>query len=278
CEVTGFDKALLVVTGSEANDAVIQMMQRKRPDRKVLGIRGAYYGSTVGVRALQCGAIDETTLPSGFNPDYIGGVFLQAFRGRDADFFPHDWVRAWVLWAQAHDIPVGFDEMQSGMGRTGKWFGFQHFDIEPDFICLGKALGGGLPISAVVGKKELLELSDDLWSTHTGNPVCCAAALASIEVLEEEKLVERAATVGKLFGEMLVSTFPQYKVMGKGMIWGLDFKDKNYVSIVVEKCAKRGLLLVSTHSGIIKIGPPLTIPQGVLFEGLTILRDVINET
>src|SRR4030042_2808904 len=156
CEITGMDRVLLTVTGSEANDAAIQMMQRRKKG-KILSIKGAYYGGTVACRALLDNVIDESMSPDGINPDEVAGVFLQTFRGRDAKFMPYDWVRTWYKWAQENNIPIGFDEMQSGFARTGKWFGYQHFDIQPAFITVGKALGGGVAISAVMGKKGLID-------------------------------------------------------------------------------------------------------------------------
>jgi len=276
CEITGMDKVLLTVTGSEANDAVIQMMQRRKKG-KILSIKGAYYGSTVACRALSDNAIDESMLPDKINPDKIAGVFLQAFRGRDANFMPYDWIRAWYNWAQRNNIPVGFDEAQSGFARTGKWFGYQHYDIKPDFITVAKAFGGGLPISAVVGRKDLLELSEDLWSTHSGNPVCCAAALAVLEIIKKKNLVERSARRGEWFGQLLRKTFPDNKVYGRGMMWALYTGEAKITQKIIEKCAEKGLLLVSTHGPAIKIGPPLTIPDEALIEGVKVMEESFKE-
>ncbi len=278
CEITRMDKVLLTVTGSEANDAVIQMMQRNRKG-KILSIKGAYYGSTIACRSLLDNVIDESIYPneSNYNYNEIAGVFLQTFRGRDAKFMPYDWVRAWCKWAQENNIPIGFDEMQSGLGRTGKWFGYQHFDVQPDFITVGKGLGGGLPISAVIGRKELLELSDDLWSTHSGNPICCSAALATLEIIESQNLIEKSATRDNWFGQLLRKTFPDNKVYGGGMMWALYTGDPELTQKIIGKCAEKGLLLVSTHGLAIKIGPPLTIPDEALIEGVKVMEESFNE-
>jgi len=276
CEITQMDKVLFTVTGSEANDSVIQMMKRNKKG-KILSIKGAYYGSTAACRSLLDNVIDESMLPDKVNHDEIAGVFLQAFRGRDAKFLPYEWVRTWSKWAQENDIPVGFDEMQSGVGRTAKWFGYQNYDIQPDFITIGKAIGGGLPISAVVGCKKLLELSDDLWSTHSGNPVCCATALATLEIIENRKLLEEAAAKGNRFGELLRKTFPNHKVYGRGMIWALYTGDAELTQKIIERCAEKGLLLVSTYGDTIKIGPPLTIPEEALAEGVKVLGECFEE-
>ncbi len=279
CKITQMDKVLLTVTGSEANDAVIQMLQQNKKG-KILSIDGAYYGSTTACRLLSENVIDESMNPDKINYNEIAGVFLQTFRGRDAKFMPYNWIRTWCEWAQKNNIPIGFDEMQSGFGRTGKWFGYQHYNVQPDFITVGKALGGGLPISAVIGRKKLLELTDDLWSTHTGNPICCAAALATLEIIENQNLVEKTATRSNWLGQLLRKTFPNYKIYGRGMMWALYTGDAELTQKIIEKCAEKGLLLVSTYGPAIKIGPPLTIPDEALIEGIKVIEecfgDVIN--
>jgi len=274
-KITGMEKILLTVTGSEANEAAYQMMLRNRNGR-VLSIKGAYYGSTSGIRLLNQGSIDESIFPDSFNPPDIAGVFLQAFRGINARFMPYEWIKEWVNWAQGNNIPVVFDEMQSGIARTGKWFGYQHFDVKPDLICFGKGLGAGMPITAVAGKAELFEYADDLWSTHTGNPICCAAALASLEEIEERNLIEKTAHIGEWFGKELWKRFPQYGIYGKGLIWAIDLGDAQLAERVVDKCAEGGLLMVKTHANTLKIAPPLVIPKEALLEGLDILKGVIE--
>jgi len=273
CKITGMDKALLLVTGSEANDAVIQMMQRRRKGR-ILTLKGAYYGSTIGCRSLT-DTIDEGVLPT--SPHEITGIFLQIFRGKDAKLVPHSWLEAWYKFAKDNDIIFGIDEMQSGMGRTGKWFGYQHYNIEPDFITIGKALGGGLPISAVVGRKDLLELSDDLWSTHTGNPVCCASALATIKTIKEKRLVKKTNDRNAWIEHLFHITYADYHVYGQGLMWGINVGDAEKVQIVLKKCAEKGLLLVNTHGTVIKIAPPLTISDNALILGIRILKLCLEE-
>lgn len=273
CEIAGMNKVLFTVTGSEANDAAIQMMKRNR-EGKILSIAGAYYGSTIGCRSLT-DTIDEYSAPDKFDPKEISGLFLQVFRGKDANILPYNWIQIWVKWAQENNIPVGFDEMQSGIGRTGKWFGFQHYDIKPDFITIGKALGGGLPISAVIGN-DLLKLSGDLWSTHSGNPVCCAAALATIETIEEQDLLKKTAEKNDWFAKLLTETFPDNKIYGYGMMWAIYTGNEETTQRIIRKCADNGLLLVSTYGLAIKIGPPLTISDEALKEGIQILKRCFN--
>lgn len=276
CEIAKMDKVLLTVTGSEANEAAMQIMRRNKKG-KILSIKGAYYGSSTACRSLLENTIDESIYPQKINYNEIAGVFLQTFRGRDAKFMPYSWIRTWYKWAQDNNIPVGFDEMQSGFARTGKWFGHQHYNVQPDFITVGKALGGGLPISAVIIKNKLLKYASDLWSTHTGNPICCAAALATLETIERKKLVEKSAKKGKWFGKLLRKTLSDYPIYGRGMIWAIYTGDAKLTQKIITKCAEKGLLLVSTHGPAIKIGPPLTIPDEVLNEGIQVIKEVFEE-
>ena len=272
CEMTGFEKCFLCSTGSEAVEAAIRIMGGS--PYLITGTEGAFHGHTFGSREV-AGDINYDNWPNDFSGLCVKGIIFESYFGWNVQFHPVDWVREWCGWARLNSIPVCFDEIQSGFGRTGKLFAYEHYDVKPDLIVIGKGLGGGMPISAVLGSAELLDAPDDLTSTHTGNPVCCAAALASIEVLEEEELIYRAQEMGKWLEEVLPLNFPNHKIQGKGMVWALDVDDTDEI---VDKCAEKGLLLIKTHRGTIKIGPPLTILQETLSEGLTILRDVINET
>lgn len=279
-KLCGTDKVLLTVTGSEANEAALQIMRRRAPNAGVMSVADAYYGSTTETRRLgQRFTIDETLLPSDpiyRNLHYAAGLFLQAFRGKDAKFLPVEWVQAWVGWAHEHDIPVAWDEMQSGFGRTGKMFGYEHYGIKPDLITMGKAMGGGLPISCVTGRADLIDLADDLWSTHTGNPVCCAAALENIDIIEREGLVERAKELGEWIEPQLREMFKGYEVNGKGLMCGIVLGDVGIVRRIVMECAKQGLLLVSTHGLALKIAPPLIISKEELLRGCQIIRDALT--
>ncbi len=263
CEMTGFEKVYLCSTGSEAVEAALRCMWTFT-GRPVYKMEGAFHGNTLGAKSLKT----MDFLPNSEN------AIVEGYRGYDAHFWDKKTIRD-IRWRAR---VLCFDEIKSGFGRTGKLFAYEHYGVKPDLIVIGKALGGGMPISAVLGSAELLDAPDDLSSTHTGNPVCCAAALASIEVLEDEKLVDRAKGMGEGLEETLPGMFPNHKIQGKGMIWAIDLKDVDRANQVVDKCAEKGLLLVKTHMGTIKIGPPLIIPGEALMEGLTILRDVIYET
>jgi 4-aminobutyrate aminotransferase-like enzyme len=184
-----------------------------------------------------------------------------------------------------------FDEMQAGFGRTGLNFGYEHYGVTPDLICTGKGMGGGLPLSGVLGRSSIMDLPEvgNMSSTHSASPLVCAAGLAVIEELESKNLVNEASRKGKVFRgalESLQKLFPDHIswVLGEGMIMALLFHnpetgkpDGLLASKVAERCMQRGVLVVHTGRESIKLGPPLTIPEAALLEGVSVLSDSIAE-
>jgi len=136
----------------------------------------------------------------GITPDKIAGFIGESVPGWATWPIPRGFARKLVDWSRDHNILVCFDEVQCGCGRTGKMWGMEHTGVVPDLFTLGKGLSSSLPVSAVVGRAEILDEPDagDMSSTHGGNPVSAAAALACLEVLAEENLLERATTTGSL--------------------------------------------------------------------------------
>ena len=276
-DITGMEKVYLCSTGSEAVEAALRCMwaYKKTPTYHVIdGLLHSFHGNTWGSRSL----IHKHLCKGATLTDNCCGLVIESYFGYNAEFHDKGWIQQLLNEAKGRDIPVCFDEVQAGFGRTGKMFGYQHYDVKPDLIVVGKALGGGLPISAVIGRADLLDAPDDLSSTHTGNPVCCAAALATLEVLEDGGLVERARQMGEILEVKLHELFPEYKINGRGMIWGIDLKNIELAEGVVYKCADKGLLLVNTRRGTIKIGAPLVTPIEEMYRGLTIIREALNET
>ena len=129
--------------------------------------------------------------------------------------------------AAAHQIQLIFDEVQAGFGRTGRYFAFEHYKVVPDILCCGKGMSGSLPISAVIGKSAVLDLQapGEMTSTHAGNPVCCAAALACLEVIDDEDLVQKANSVGDTLHAGLAKLKLDHEIVGavhgKGLVAGL---------------------------------------------------------
>lgn len=221
----------------------------------------------------------------------ICGFMLETFQGWGAVFYPKDFVQAIEDVCQKYGILLVFDEMQAGFGRTGKKFGFQHYEVTPDLICTGKGMGGGVPLSGVIGRAELMDLPDvgNMSSTHSANPLVCAAGLAVLEELESRNLVVDAERKGSLFREALESIQKQFPdrvswILGKGMIMAVLFKDPAtgvadapFTSRVAERCMQKGVLVVHTGRESIKLGPPLTITDEALLEGIAVLGESIGE-
>jgi 4-aminobutyrate aminotransferase/diaminobutyrate-pyruvate transaminase/4-aminobutyrate aminotransferase/(S)-3-amino-2-methylpropionate transaminase len=223
----------------------------------------------------------------GVGPDRIAGFVAESFQGPTVAFMPEDYVRAMRRWADAHQALVVFDEIQAGFGRSGKLFAFEQYGIEADLICCGKGITGSLPLSAVFGRARIMDIPDpgQMSSTHTGNPLCCAAALANLDVIEEERLVERAAVLGRILGERLNDLKRKYPehvggISGRGLAYavylikpGMKELDIDLAQKVTESALRNGLFMLQTCRGTLKIAPPLSIPEDALIEGV----DVIDE-
>lgn len=221
----------------------------------------------------------------------ICGIMLETFQGWGAIFYPNDFVQAAEAFCKEHDILLAFDEMQSGFGRTGKAFGYEHYGVKPDLLCMGKGMGNGYPISGVLGSNEIMDLPEigNMSSTHSANPLGCSAGMAVIDEIEDLNLINESKRKGKILHDELnkikensnehIST-----ILGKGMIASIIFQDpdtKNPISsipsLISEKCMQKGLLVVHTGRESIKIGPPLNISDEALIEGIEVIKETIGE-
>jgi 4-aminobutyrate aminotransferase-like enzyme len=223
--------------------------------------------------------------------DDVCGVMLETFQGWGAIFYPKEYIQELRNICDQNNILLCFDEMQSGFGRTGKNFGYEHYEVRADLICCGKGMGGGFPISGVIGRAQVMDLpqTGNMSSTHSGNPVMCAAALGVLEEIEDNNLVKESERKGQILHGRLNEIkikFPKVisGIYGKGLIASILFhigEDKETtfknVSVIAEKCMQKGLLVVHTGRESIKIGPPLTIPDDALIEGMEVIVESIQE-
>lgn len=222
----------------------------------------------------------------------ICGFMLETFQGWGAVFYPPEFVKAIEDVCNRHNILLTFDEMQSGFARTGKAFGYQHYGVQPDLLCCGKGMGGGVALSGVLGSSKIMDLPDvgNMSSTHSANPLACAAGLAVLSEITERNLTTETARKGELLFthlNALQTRFPRHisHILGKGLIAAVLFRnpengepDNIFASRVSELCMQKGLLVVHTGRESIKIGPPLTIPDSALVEGVSVLAESIQET
>lgn len=221
----------------------------------------------------------------------VCGFMLETFQGWGAVFYPKDFVKAIESICRENDILMTFDEMQAGFARTGKRFGYEHYEVMPDLICCGKGMGSGVPLSGVLGSAEVMDLPEvgNMSSTHSANPMACAAGIATLDEIISKDLVGESARKGEILHNRLNKLKDKYtnnisEVLGKGMIAAILFRnpvdekvDTELPSKVVERCMQKGLLVVHTGRESIKIGPPLTILDEALNEGIDVIDDTLEE-
>ncbi|HPP67384.1 MAG TPA: aminotransferase class III-fold pyridoxal phosphate-dependent enzyme, partial [bacterium] len=179
------------------------------------------------------------------------------------------------------DMLLIFDEVQTGMGRTGKYFAFQHFNVQPDIMTLAKTLGGGFPIGAMIAKKQIADLMTPGThaSTFGGNPLACSAALAVIETIQQDNLLGNVSTLNNWFiGELtkLQKRFPVIRdIRGIGFMLGMELNVP--ATDFVKRCRNNGLLLNCTHNTVVRIMPPLCANMGHLKKAINIIKKSLIE-
>ncbi|HQH25814.1 MAG TPA: aspartate aminotransferase family protein [Oligoflexia bacterium] len=324
------NKVFLLTTGAEATECCIKLgMTWGRRNggprkRRVVSFHNSFHGRTMGAQyAGGSAALKEWLDP---DPRFVQVPYPDGFRERDISFdrflsslaeqsvdaqdvclvlsetYPGVDVSMWTReyaarmreWCNQHNIVLALDEVQAGFGRTGKWFGFEHLGIVPDLIACGKGIAGGMPLSAVIGRPEVMDLYPPgaMTSTHSANTVCCAAALANIKVIEEEGLVENAARLEAVLrdGASRIAQSAKGRIATantRGLVAALQFvhsgttdPDAELAWQVTKRAVESGLMLfapVGVGGGAIKICPPLIINEEALREGLEVLREIVAE-
>ena len=323
-------KVFLLTTGSEAVECAIKLCRTYgvklggRAKHIIVSYDKAFHGRTLG--AQQAGGIPalkewivnldpgfvQVPFPDGFwnedtsfesferhldqlgvEPQNVAGVILETYQGGSAAFAPRPYMQALRQWTSGHKALLVCDEIQAGFGRTGTLWGFEHYGIVPDLACFGKGISSSLPLSAVVGRPDVMDLfgPGTMTSTHTGNPVCCAAALASIELVVEENLAANAGRVGGLLHEKLrgmKARYPQIGcVQGKGLVGGVicirpgsKEPDGDLAWEVVGRSVEKGVLMFSPvgfGGSTIKICPPLVITEEALLDSLAGFEEAFAE-
>lgn len=218
------------------------------------------------------------------------GFMFETFQGWGAVFYPPEFVQEAVKVAREHDMLVAFDEMQAGFGRTGKLFGYMHYGVEPDLLCCGKGASSGLPLAVVLGRQAIMDLPEigSMSSTHSANPLVCAAGLANLHALLEDGLIENSRVLGELFHvrlDTIKNRFPEQIrcVLGKGLVAGVHFVDPDGRALIdlcnriCQEAMRSGLLVVHTGRESIKLAPPLCINEEALTEGLDVFEQAIDE-
>jgi 4-aminobutyrate aminotransferase/(S)-3-amino-2-methylpropionate transaminase len=324
-------RVFLMSTGSEATENCIKLsktyaLRKHGPHKKYfITFHYAFHGRTMGAQLAggnekqkewmvdRDRTFVQVPFPDGFKnedtsfelflkslaeqsvqPRDIAGVMTETYQGGGPDFLPDEYARKLERFCREYDIVMCYDEVQAGFGRTGKMFGFEHYGVTPDLIACGKGISSSLPISAVIGREEIMGLyaPGSMTSTHSGSPLPVAAAIASLEIIRKEHLAERAASLG----EMLVAELRRIQqahprvlgcVQGKGLVAGIQvvrpgtkIPDPETALRINIACFQKGLLMFAPVGGggeCIKIAPPLTIPEDALRESIAVLEEAVNE-
>jgi 4-aminobutyrate aminotransferase len=226
-------------------------------------------------------------------PEDVAGIFVEAVQSDGGDIVPPpNFLPLLDDLCRRHDTYLVVDEVKVGMGRTGEWFAFQHSGVTPDVVILGKSLGGGLPLSAVVARKEILDVGPALaLFTTAGNALSCTAGLATIEAIEQDGLVDRARKVGAYLHDRLASLEGRHPLVGDvrglGLIQGVELVNnpdtKEPASAEAAKVAFRawelGLVVfyAGMFSNVLEVTPPLVLSEADVDEGVTILDQALSD-
>jgi len=323
-------KVFLLTTGSETVECAVKLCRTygmKAGGRKknvIISYDKAFHGLTLGsqqvggIPALKewIGNLDpgfvQIPFPDGFRttdtsfegftralrehnvePNTVAGVILETYQGGSAAFAPPEYMRALKEWCTGHKALLVCDEVQAGFGRTGTMWGFEHYGIVPDLACFGKGISSSLPLAAVVGRPDVMDLhpAGSMTSTHTGNPICCAAALASIDLILKEKLADNASKVGALLHQKLralKARTPQIgSVDGKGLVAGVACvlpgskePDGDLAFDVVRRAIEKGVLMftpVGFGGATVKISPTLVITEPAINDSVKALEEAFAE-
>jgi len=323
-------RAFLLSSGSEATENCIKLaktyaLRKYGPHKKYfVGFNNAFHGRTMGAQLAggsekgKAWMVDrdrtfvQVPFPDGYKnedtsfdlfltslaeqgvqPEEIAGVMSESYQGVGPDFFPVEYAQKLEAFCREHDIVLIMDEVQSGFGRTGKMFCFQHYGITPDLIACGKGISSSLPISAVIGREDIMGLyaPGSMTSTHSGSPLPVAAAVANLKVLIGENLSERAARMGEIMLPELARIRRKYPdrlgvMHGMGLVAGIlcvkpgtKILDSDTALRINLACFHRGLLMfapVGVAGECLKIAPPLTIPEDCLRESLQVFEEAVD--
>lgn len=288
-----------VNSGAEAIEGALKLAKRITSRTELISFEDAYHGSTHGALSI----MGNETYKQAYRPllpdtriiryldesdfdkitDRTAAVIVETVRGESGAQIPN---KNYLNNLQAHCKAVGalliFDEIQCGMGRTGKMFAFEHYDVIPDILVLAKGLGGGMPIGAFISSYANMQVFTNQpilghITTFGGHPVNCAAAMACIETIQSENLIAMVTEKE----EIIKSMMRHQKILGisgKGMMWAIEFKDFEQNKRIIDRCISMGVItdwfLFAPHK--LRIAPPLTITNDELTNALQIILDCID--
>ncbi|MBQ7489729.1 MAG: ornithine--oxo-acid transaminase [Bacteroidales bacterium] len=308
-EMFGYDKVLPMNSGAEADETALKLcrkwayMKKNLPENqaKIIVCDGNFHGRTITIISMSTdpdayagygpytpGFIkvpynDIPALEKALEDPNVAGFLVEPIQGEAGVYVPEDgYLKKASELCKAKNVLFIADEVQTGIARTGRMLACDHEDVRPDILILGKALSGGtMPVSAVLADDDIMLCikPGEHGSTFGGNPIACKVAIAALEVVQEEKLVEKAAYLGKIFREEIgkIKSDMIELVRGKGLLNAVVIRPKNGFEAwdVCEKMKELGVLAKPTHQHIIRFAPPLVITEAELREAIELIKKAI---
>ena len=289
-------------SGAEANEAAIKLCRlygAPKGKYKFVSLKNSFHGrslATVTLTGQEQYSSPFKPLPEGFSYARINdfsslqniadnktvAVFIELIQGEGGiNVIQKEELQKISGLCKKNDILLVFDEVQTGFGKTGRFFAYQNYGIQPDIMTLAKTLGGGFPVGAMVAKKELASLfvPGTHASTFGGNPLACRSVLAVIETIEKERLLENVNTLGAFLKKHLETLKEKFEIIkeirGTGFMLGMELNVPGEELIRV--CQQKGLLVNCTHENVIRIMPAVNIKKPLLKKGLKILEESLKE-
>lgn len=297
---TPITRSFFVSSGSEAVEGALKLAHRATGRSKFVSTRGSFHGRTLG--ALRVSGQDKhrdpyaALLPEPCTVSFgdldaaeraideqTAAFVVEPIQGEGGvNVAPAGYLAGLRKLCDAQGALLIFDEIQTGVGRTGRWLALEHDHVAPDIVTLGKGLGGGFPIAAFLASEAVAKTvaPGDHGGTYAGNVLACAAAHATLRILDEERLVERAAALGLRVAERLAefaARLPERvaDVRGRGLLLGVELRDAERAASLPERALDRGVLVNVTAGRVVRFFPALNIPEEDLWPALETVLDLV---
>jgi acetylornithine/LysW-gamma-L-lysine aminotransferase len=294
----GLDRVFLSSSGAESVECAIKLARKYSGKPEIISLMGAFHGKTMGalsatwkkkyrvpfmplVPGFKHVPPDNLEKMRGAITDKTAAVLVEPVRGEGGVLVPSDdFLPGLREICDEKNVLLIFDEVQTGFGRTGKVFACEHWNVVPDIMCLAKSVAGGIPMGVTFAREEVMSAFQrgEHSSTFSGNPLVCAAASAAIDVLVEERLPERAATIGGYFKSRLWGLKDKYRIIrevrGLGLMLGTEMRFDVYNTLL--KCMERGVLILDAGRNVLRFLPPLVIEKKQIDRVMEVLDEVME--
>ena len=302
--VRGAARVFLGNSGTEAVEAAIKLARHATGRPNLIAFRGAFHGRTLGSLSLTAskaryragfgpllpgvfhapygepGGVERTVFAGLSRPDDVAAIFVEPIQGEGGYVVPPSgWLAELRALCDAHGIVLVVDEVQSGVGRTGRMWATEHEGVEPDVLLAGKGLASGLPLSAVIARADLMRWEPGMHgSTFGGNPVACAAALATLDLVQHGLMAaaaESGAYLRARLEELAVSHHVIRDVRGRGLMLGVELPDHDAAVHVEQSAFQRGLIVLTAGEATVRLSPPLVVSRAEIDTAVDILDAVL---